>query len=173
MTLSPAELRFERPGRSPFGYRRSDVDGLLAEATSAYTRVWAERTDLAERVHELEVELARHRETESALRNALVSAERAAEELRAAASREAELIVRAAEQRARDIVHESYGERERVRRETDRMRDHEQQFRARLRGLVGATLQGIRDHGEWLAREFSQQLDELGTAAEPAARQTA
>jgi cell division initiation protein len=151
-----------------FGYRRGDVDEILTGATSAYERVWQERTDLTERVHELEVELARHREAEAALRNALVSAERSAEELRAQASREADLIVRAAEQRARDIVHESYGERERVRREIDRLRGHEQQFRARLRGLVGATLQGIRDHEEWLARDFSAQLDELGTAAEPA-----
>jgi cell division initiation protein len=154
MPLSPAELRFEKPGRALFGYRRTDVDQLLVDATTGYETVWRTRAELDDRVHELSQELAHHRETEAALRDALVSAERAAEERRAQATREAELIVRDAEARARDIVHEAYAERERVRREIERLRGHEQQFRARLRSLVGSTLQGIRDHEAWLAGEL-------------------
>ena len=79
--LSPVELRHERPRVRPFGYRRADVDHLLESATDAYEVVWRERADLDDRVHELETELARHRETEEAMRSALVSAERAADEL--------------------------------------------------------------------------------------------
>src|SRR5438046_755424 len=78
MTLSPAELRHERPGRGLFGYRRGDVDRLLVEATVAYENVWRERAELTDHVHELEQELIRHREGEQAMRNALVTAERAA-----------------------------------------------------------------------------------------------
>ena len=62
MTLSPAELRHERPGRGLMGYRRADVDRLLVEATVAYENVWRERAELTDHVHELEQELIRHRE---------------------------------------------------------------------------------------------------------------
>ena len=151
MGLSPVELRPERPRRRTFGYRRSDVDTLLESATEAYEVVWRERADLDDRVHELESELARHRETEEAMRSALVSAERAADELRAAASRQAELIIRDAEAKARDLVHGAYAERERVRRETSRILTEEAEFRLRLRALLGATLEAVRDHEQRLA----------------------
>jgi cell division initiation protein len=149
MGLSPVELRHERPRMRPFGYRKADVDHLLESATDAYEVVW--RADLDDRVHELESELARHRETEEAMRSALVSAERAADELRAAASRQAELIIRDAEAKARDLVHGAYAERERVRRETARLLTEEAEFRLRLRALLGATLEAVRDHEQRLA----------------------
>jgi cell division initiation protein len=156
MSVSPVELRHSTPARALLGYRRRDIDVLLAEFRSAYESVWRERAELEDRIDALTAELARHRESEDALRNALVSAERTAEELRSRAGREAELIVRDAERRAREIVHDAYAERERVRRETDRLRAHEGQFRARLRGVVGATLQALRDHEEWLAAAVAE-----------------
>src|SRR4029079_17463055 len=64
MTLSPAELRHDRPGRGLMGYRRADVDRLLVEATVAYENVWRERAELTDHVHELEQELIRHRHGE-------------------------------------------------------------------------------------------------------------
>jgi len=154
MTLSPAELRHERPGRGLFGYRRSDVDRLLVEATVAYEAVWRERADLHDHVHELEQELHRHREGEQAMRNALVTAERAADEMRAAASRQAELIVREAEAKSRDLVHEAYAERERVRREMSSLQAEEAEFRLRLRSLLGAILEAVRDHEQRLASQL-------------------
>jgi cell division initiation protein len=151
MTLSPAELRHERPGRGLIGYRRADVDRLLVEATVAYENVWRERAELHDHVHELEQELQSHREGEQAMRNALVTAERAADEMRASASRQAELIVREAEAKSRDLVHEAYAERERVRREMARLQAEEAEFRLRLRSLLGAILEAVRDHEERLA----------------------
>lgn len=151
MTMSPAELRHERPGRGLLGYRRTEVDRLLVEATVAYETVWRERADLQDLVHELQQEVTRHREGEQAMRNALVTAERAADEMRASASRQAELIVREAEAKSRDLVHEAYAERERVRREGSRMQAEEAEFRLRLRALLGAILEAVRDHEQRLA----------------------
>ena len=151
MAISPVELRHERPSLRLFGYRRAEVDEILGEATNAFESVWRERADLDDRVHALEKELSRHREAEEAMRDALVTAERAADERRAQATRDAELIVREAEARARDILHGAYAERERVRQLSHRLRDDEAAFRMRLRSLLGATLQGLRDHEEALA----------------------
>ncbi len=122
----------------------------MTDATSAFEQVWRDRADLQDRVHELETRMGELRNTEGALRDALVTAQRAADEMRAQAGRDAELIVREAEARARELVHGAYAERETVRRETDRLRSEEQQFRARLRSLLGSTLQSVRDHEERL-----------------------
>jgi cell division initiation protein len=151
MSLSPAELRHQRPKRTFIGYRVSEVDEIMTHATSAFETVWRDRADLEDRVHELETSLGELRDTEHAMRDALVTAQRTADELRAAAGRDAELIVREAEARAREIIHKTYAEREQVRREVERLRADERQFRTRLRTLLGSTLQTVRDHEEMIA----------------------
>jgi len=151
MSLSPAELRHQRPKRGLLGYRVSEVDEIMISATSAFETVWRDRANLEDRVHELETSLGELRDTEHAMRDALVMAQRTADELRAAAGRDAELIVREAEARAREIIHSTYAEREQVRREIERLRGDERQFRARLRSLLGSTLQSVRDHEEMIS----------------------
>ena len=127
----------------------------MMDATHAFETVWSDRADLEDRVHELEMRLNEVTDTESALRDALVTAQRASDEMRVQASREAETTVREAETRAREIVHKAYAERETVRREVEGLRSEEQRFRARLRSLLGTTLQTVRDHEEQLARSSS------------------
>jgi cell division initiation protein len=150
MAISPVELRHERPALRLIGYSRADVDQLIGDATEAYEAVWRERADLDDRVHFLEQKLEGVSETEEALRNALITAEKVADERRAQASRDAELCVREAEVRAREILHSAYAEREKVRHETERLRGEEAEFRLRLRSLLGTTLQSVRDHEELL-----------------------
>ena len=76
--------------RGLFGYRRGPVDGCSTEIARRFEDVWRERADLADRVEQLEGEIERHRELEALLRTTLVSAERAAHELRDQAKREAD-----------------------------------------------------------------------------------
>ena len=59
--------------------------------------------------------------------------------------------MREAEAKSRDLVHEAYAERERVRREMARLQAEEAEFRLRLRSLLGAILEAVRDHEERLA----------------------
>jgi cell division initiation protein len=155
MAISPAELRHQRPSRRLLGYRCAEVDQIMLDATQAFETVWSDRADLEDRVHELEVRLNEVTDTEQALRDALVTAQRAADEMRASASRDADNTVREAETRAREIGHKAYAERETVRREVEGLRSEEQRFRARLRSLLGTTLQTVRDHEEQLARSSS------------------
>jgi cell division initiation protein len=161
MSLSPAEFRHQRPKRTLIGYRVSEVDEIMTTATSAFETVWRDRADLEDRVHELETSLGELRDTEHAMRDALVTAQRTADEVRAAAGRDAELIVREAEARAREIIHKTYAEREQVRRDMERLRSDERQFRARLRTLLGSTLQSVRDHEE-LMSEPAGELTMVG-----------
>ena len=158
MSLSPAELRHTRPRRRILGYRVSEVDQIMIDATSAYEHVWRDRADLEDRVHELEMSLGELRDTESAMRDALVTAQRTADDVRAQANRDAELIVREAEARAREIIHKTYAEREQVRREIERLRADEGQFRTRLRSLLGSTLQSVRDHEALLAEPAAEPV---------------
>ena len=122
MVLTPVEIRHVRFGRALFGYRRSAVDQTLADIVDSFETVWRERADLADRVEQLESDLVRYRELETLLRATLVSAERAASELREQAQREADVIRTEAHADARAITRDAAAERERLLTEARRVR---------------------------------------------------
>ena len=122
MAMTPVELRHVHLGTRAFGYARAAVDRLLAEVADSFEDVWRDRADLVDKVEQLESDLVRYRELETLLRTTLVSAERAAHELKDAARREAALIVDEAHGEARRITHAAAAERERLLAETRRLR---------------------------------------------------
>jgi cell division initiation protein len=140
MSLSPVELRHVELGRRPLGYDRKAVERLLADAASSFEDVWRDREDLRDEVHRLQQETERLREHELLLRNTLVSAERAADELRQRARKEAELTVEEARQTAREVLSAAENERERIRTETRRLRALEAAMRADYRAFLLSAL---------------------------------
>ncbi len=136
MSLTPVEIRHVHLPRRPLGYSRTVVDDLLARITASFETVWRERADLRDELDRLEAEVARYKELDVLLRNTLVSAERAADELRAQAGKEADLILEEARLRAREIAAEADAERERVRTEIRRLRALETEVRSRYRAFL-------------------------------------
>jgi cell division initiation protein len=115
MALTPVEIRHVQLRRAfPRGYRRADVDRLLNEIADSFEDVWRERADLADRLDELETEAGKHRELESLLRTTLVSAERAAQDMKAQARRESDLIVQEAHAEGRRVSREAAAEKRRL-----------------------------------------------------------
>ena len=112
MTYAPVELRHVSFKRSLRGYRREAVDRLLEEVADSFENVWRERAELTDRVEQLEAELARQQELEGLLRTTLMSAERAADELREQARREAAALIEEAHVEARAITREARANRE-------------------------------------------------------------
>jgi cell division initiation protein len=122
MALTPVEIRHITIGRGVLGYRRGPTDRLLEEIAESFEEVWRNRADLAERVEQLENDLVRYRELETLLRTTLVSAERAAGELREQAKREADLIVGEAQAESRAITRRARAERDQLARDSQRLR---------------------------------------------------
>lgn len=122
MGLTPVEIRHIRLPHAPFGYRRSAADALLDEIADSFEDAWRGRADLADKVERLEEDLVRYRELETLLRTTLVSAERAAQELKEQAKREADLILGEAHAEARRLLREASAERERLHIEAERVR---------------------------------------------------
>ena len=132
---------------------RGEVDELLEEIATSFEEVWKERARLADRLRELEIEDEKHRELERLLHSALVSAERAAEEMKAQAIRESDLIVQEARAESRRTTREQAVEKR-------RLEDDVARIRAQLQTALGAL-------GEE-PRSESTTSDELASATEEA-----
>ena len=122
MALTPVEIRHITLSRSLLGYNRGVVDKLLEDIVDSFEQVWRERADFADKIDRLEEDLVRYRELETLLRTTLVSAERASQELREQARREANVVLEEAHAEARRLKRESFADLERMRAEARRIR---------------------------------------------------
>jgi cell division initiation protein len=114
MALTPVEVRHVQLRRGLFGYRKAAVHRVMEDIADSFETVWRERSELVERVEELEAEVARHLELEGLLRSTLVSAERASRDLKEAARREADTIVTEANAEARKVLRDAITEKEQL-----------------------------------------------------------
>jgi cell division initiation protein len=124
-------VRFRRGLR---GYSPGPVDRLIEEIADSFEEVWRERADFADRIEQLEGELARHRDLETLLRTTLVSAERSAHEQKDQARREAGIILAEAHAEARAVTRAAASERERLLAEA-----------RKVRALLEAALDSVTD----------------------------
>jgi len=134
MTITPVELHHIRLKRGLLGYRRGPVDELILEIADSFEEVWRQRADYADKIEQLEGELARHRDLESLLRTTLVSAEKSAHELKDQAKREAELVIGEAHAEAREVTRAAAAERERLLADA-----------RKVRALLEAALDAVED----------------------------
>ena len=112
MALTPVEIRHLELKRGLFGYRKSAVHQIMDEIAESFESVWKERSQLTERVEQLETEVVRHVELEELLRSTLVSAERASQDMKEVARREADVIVTEANGEARKLLREAITQKE-------------------------------------------------------------
>ena len=137
MTITPVELHHIDLKRGLRGYRCKPVDQLLEEIAASFEAVWRERADFADRIEQLEGELARHRDLETLLRTTLVSAEKSAHELKDHARREAGIVVEEAHAEARAVTRAAAAERERLLADA-----------RKVRALLEAALDAVADAEE-------------------------
>jgi cell division initiation protein len=114
MALTPVEIRHLSPPKGFMGYKRAPTDKVFAEIATSFEDVWRERADLADKVEQLEADIARYKEIESLLRETLISAERAASQLKEQARKESEIILSEAHAEARKVQHDARSENERL-----------------------------------------------------------
>ena len=142
MPITPVEIRHLqlKRGLLGYGYSRAVVDRALVEIADSFEAVWRQRADLADRIEELEEEIKRHVELETLLRSTLVSAERAAQDVKEQARREAELIVTEAHTEARTVRRDAIADKERLLRDIRRIQGL---LRSALDAVEGAEAENL------------------------------
>jgi cell division initiation protein len=142
--ITPPEIQHQtlKEGR---GYDRAEVDKLLEQVTSSYEQVWLERDELRSRLSELEGEVADLRDRERLLGDTLVTAQRAAEELRTDAEQEAKWIKLEALADLGQAKAEAERELEDLRAGIQRFRSQERELRSNLRAFLESALRQLED----------------------------
>lgn len=174
MFIAPAEVQDQKLKSRLRGYNRRSVEKLLASVVASYEQVWRERDQLGKRVEQLEAELGPLRDAEHELRDVLVTAERAATEirvqaeknaaalleqvkaktsaqenaaaeLRAQATLDAEALLEQARAKSKASQSAMKAHETRLKNEVQRLKDVEQELHEKLRTFLRSGLQLVED----------------------------
>jgi len=145
MKLTPLDIRHQEFKRGMRGYADEEVDEFLDEVADEYERIFKENIDLSERLESLEDKVKQYRRIEETLQKTLVSAQQSAEELKANATKESQLILRDAELKARQMVSELYSDRQNLEKSIAGLRGVEQDVRFRLRTMLETFLKQLEE----------------------------
>lgn len=140
MPLTPAEIIHRRFKRGLLGYSPKQVNAFLREVSETVRQLMENNMTLRDECERLREQLSTYTTIEQQLRDALVVAEKTADEVKRLAQKEAELIIAQAKQEAERLkteaqeqVRQAFNEFERLRQERTRM---EVQTRQLLQSLL-------------------------------------
>ena len=143
MSITPVEVATPSFPGLWLGDSRRATDNLLESVAQSYEQTWWERADLRDEVERLQAELARFKDMERLLRDTMMSAEKAAEDLRSQLRREYDMLLQEARLKAREIVLEAEAERERIRAEIRRLQTDRSEVQASYRSFLQSALERL------------------------------
>ena len=145
MALTPMDIHNKEFSKSFRGYKEGEVDDFLDEIVREFENHVKQMASMQEQMEKAQEELERYRNIEDTLNRTMVVAQKTADEVRENARREAELIVREAEQRAKEIIVSSERKVADSRYELEESVRQASLFRAKLRGMLMAQMQALED----------------------------
>ncbi len=136
MKITPLDIQHMVFKVSLRGYDRQDVDRFLEQIAQTVDELNRESASLREKLGATEGQLTDSRKAETALTRTLVSTQTMAEELKEAAKRDAELIVKEAESMAADLLKHAREELAKLHQELSDLRKQRAMAIERLRGTL-------------------------------------
>jgi cell division initiation protein len=134
--VTPLEIQNHSFSKKWRGIDPVEVEAFLALVGEEIEDLTRARADLESRVRALETENTEHRERERTLRDTLLSAQRASDDIRGAARKEAELIVQQAEDSSERLTHHALQRSAEIERAIEDLKIQRTAFRLQLEKLL-------------------------------------
>ena len=164
MKLTPLDIHHKEFRHSIRGYSEEEVDQFLDEVADEFERLFKENIDLNEKAEALQEKVNEFEMQRQTINNTLVTAQRSADDIVVRANTEAEGIIDHANVRAKEIVNDALAQKQQVRGELLRIKQAEEEFRARYKALLESNLKAISEVE--LTDDVSALLGEVEEVAE-------
>jgi len=145
MKLTPLDIHHKEFRHSLRGYAEDEVDQFLDEVADEFERLFKENIDLSEKLDAAAARVREFEMKESAVNNAIIAAQTAGEDMRNKAQAEADSILRDAEIKAKEIIHNALAKKQQVAAELVRIKHAEEEFRSRFAALLDQQQRSISE----------------------------
>ncbi len=143
MKLTPLDIQHKEFHRSLRGYNEEEVDSFLDEVSEEFSQLFKENIELKESLEKLEEKMKQYEGLEQAIQKTLLTAEKSAEEIRSNARKEAEIIIREASLRSREMVASAYRECQQIHIGYANLKQKTQEFSVNFKSMLTAFLEMI------------------------------
>lgn len=158
MKITPLDIQQMEFRRRLRGYDREEVDQFLEEVAQTVETLTNDNFNLREKLSAAERELGELKKAEATLTQTLISTQALTEQLKHAAQRDANLVLKEAELRAEEVVREARQELARSERDLIELRKQRLMAIERLRSMLRSfermleIEEGVEDASEPVAR---------------------
>lgn len=150
--------------RSMRGYNEDEVDVFLDEVAEAIDKMTLEQGELKARLIEHQERIRSYERMENAIQETLLNAQKTADEVTSKAKREAELLAKDAEMRARIVLSQAEDERDKIKKSLAGMLQIKDDFKSKYKSLMDIFLFKIDD----AVRVEEETITALGASAQKA-----
>jgi cell division initiation protein len=134
--ITPVEIKNQKFAKSFRGYDPSEVEGFLEMVATSMEELLLESSRFKEKLSVAESTLKSYTDLESNLKNALVTAQKAAEEIRENAKKEAELLMRETRLKAERNLEEAYDAISRIKKQVTDLENIKRDYLVRFKSLL-------------------------------------
>ena len=136
MKITPLDITQKRFPRTLRGYDRQEVEAFLSLVASEFEELVREVQSLRSDVSRMDEEIAEHRSRERALQETMVTAQKACEDIRESARKEAEITLAEAELQGEKIVQGAHAKFLRIVDDIAELKRQRAAFEAQVRAVV-------------------------------------
>jgi cell division initiation protein len=136
MKLTPADVQRQTFSSRFRGFDRDEVMAFLAAVSEEMAALQREQADTEQQLRHLELIVTEHREREAILKNTLLTAQKASEDIREAARKEAETIVKQADLQGDRLLELAQNRAHEVERGILELRGHRTALRTDIRAII-------------------------------------
>lgn len=151
--ITPLEIQNKEFRRGIRGYKEDEVDEFLDKIIIDYEKLYKENLELKDRLEGMNHQLEQYKEMEESLKKTLIIAQNTAEDVRANAHKESELIIQEADAKAKEIAIKANSEVENIRNEFEDIKNRMQIFKTRFKALLQSQLDSIDETYDDLGKE--------------------
>lgn len=141
--LTPLDIQNKEFKKGFRGYSEDEVDEFLDNIMVDYEKLYKENMELKEKIEGTYDQMDKYKNIEETLKNTLIVAQTTAEEVKSNAMKKSELIIEEAHQRAKEILHNSRLDVEKVNQEFEDVKRQMHIFKTRYKTLLQSQLESV------------------------------
>lgn len=141
--LTPMDIRNTDFKKGFRGYNEEDVDMFIDRVVADYEKLYKENNELKEKLNSINDRLESYSEMEKTLQSTLVVAQKTSEDIVANARKEAELIIREAEEKRKGIMAQANADIVDISKEIEELKKQLQIFKTRYKTFLEAELESL------------------------------
>jgi cell division initiation protein len=143
--LTPLDIENKKFSKKLNGYSVDEVDDFLDQVTLEYEKLYKENAEYKEKFEQGQKDLEHYRNVEKTLQNTLVMAQTTAEDVKNAAQKQADQIIRDAQSEARRSVDDLNREQYEVTKKIEDMKKQFEVYKAKMQALLISQLEILED----------------------------